>query len=62
MYEYIKCSECLYRYEIYEKTFECRINPPELDHRGYACWPRLINLDDGCYEGVKKLDKEVLNG
>ena len=63
MYDYIKCDECLYKHEVYDGAFECRSNPPILDHRGYACWPRLNNLEtDGCYEGVKKLDKEVLNG
>jgi hypothetical protein len=60
MYDYVKCKDCLCSVEVYEKTFECRINSPVMDHKGYACWPRLTNLDDGCYEGIEKLDKEII--
>lgn len=62
MGNFVKCNECEFCIVINnEKDLkECRKGLPTLDPQGRSAWPRVTNKD-GCFEGVKKLTKRLLN-
>ena len=57
----VYCKECAYNNKLNVRDGECRLNPPKMDHNGYATWPLIRDynsVSNFCYHGKRA----VLNG